>query len=118
MDTLKNILTIIISMSTVIGIFSKILSNIFSKKLKPLEDRMTKNEEKALRDQMNSLRYRIVTFANDLHNGVNHSRYEFEIIFTFIDEYEKLVEELGLHNNYFTEESCTIKEYYRNLNNN
>lgn len=118
MDTLKSILTIIISMSTVIGIFSKVVSNIFSKKLKPLEDRMTKNEEKALRDQMNSLRYRVVTFANDLHNGVNHSRYEFEIIFTFIDEYERIVEELGLHNNYFTEECTMIRECYRNINDN
>lgn len=115
MDTLKNILTIIISMTTVVGIFSKIVSNIFSKKLKPIEDRITKNEEKSLKDQMNDLRYRVVTFANDLHNGVSHSRYEFEIIFTFIDEYEKIVEELGLHNNYFTEECLMIKECYRNI---
>lgn len=118
MDTLKNILTIIISMSTVIGIFSKIVSNIFSKKLKPIEDRITKNEEKTLRDQMNNLRYRVVTFANDLHNGVNHSRYEYSIIFQFINEYEQAVEELGLTNHLFDEESMYIEECYRNLHDN
>lgn len=115
MNTVKDILTIIISVTTVIGIFSKVVSNIFTKKLKPLEDRITKNEEKVLKDQMNNLRYRVVTFANDLHNGINHSRYEFEIIFTFIDDYEEIVEELGLHNNYFTEECTMIREYYRNI---
>lgn len=115
MEDLKNILTLIISMSTVVGIFSKIVSNIFSKKLKPLEDRITANEEKALKDQMNNLRYRVVSFANDLHNGVSHSRYEYSIIFQFINEYEEAVRELGLTNHLFDEEVKVIEESYRKL---
>lgn len=112
---LSSILGLIISIGSILGIFTGIVNKIFSKKLKPIEDRLSADEAKNTRNQMNNLRYRVVAFANDLHNGHKHSRYEFEIIFTFIDEYEKIVEQLGVNNNYFTEESRYITEQYREL---
>lgn len=118
MDFIKDIsaiLGLIISMVSVLGIFTSIVNKMFSKKLKPIEDRLTNDEKENTRNQMNNLRYRVVSFANDLHNGIKHSRYEFEIIFTFIDGYEEMVEKLGVTNNYFSEECRYITEQYREL---
>lgn len=115
---ISSILGLILSVASVLGIFTGIVNKIFSKKLKPLEERLLADEKENTRNQMNNLRYRVVSFANDLHIGRKHSRYEFEIIFTFIDEYEKIVEKLGVNNNYFTEECRYITEQYRELVNN
>ena len=118
MDFIKDfstILGLVISIVSVLGIFTGIVNKMFSKKLKPIEDRLFADETENTKNQMNNLRYRVVTFANDLHNGIKHSRYEFEIIFTFIDGYEQLVEKLGVSNNYFSEECRYITEQYREL---
>lgn len=112
MDSIKNILAIIISMSTVIGIFSKIVSGTFSKKLKPLEDKIEKHRLTSLRADMEEWRYHIVAFASELRKGVHKSRFEYEAIFVFIDEYEKAVEELHITNGLFEVESQFIKKKY------
>lgn len=112
MDTIKNILAVIVSMSTVIGIFSKIVSDIFSKKLKPIEDKIEKHRLTNLRVDMEEWRYHIVSFASELREGVHKSKFEYDSIFVFIDEYEKAVEELGVNNGLFEIESQFIKQKY------
>lgn len=118
MDFIKDIsaiLGLIISMVSVLGIFTSIVNKMFSKKLKPIEDRLTNDEKENTRNQMNNLRYRVVSFANDLHNGNKHSRYEYSIIFQFINDYEKCIEKLELTNHLFDEEVAFIEKCYREL---
>lgn len=117
MDTIKNVLTIIISVSTVIGIFSKIVSNIFSKKLKPIEDKLEQYRMTNLRANMEEWRYQVVSFASELRQGIHKTRFEYDAIFVFMDEYEQSVEELGLNNGLFEVESRFIKECYNKLTN-
>lgn len=112
---LSSVLGLIISIVSILGIFTGIVNKIFSKKLKPIEDRLSADETKNTRNQMNNLRYRVVTFANDLHNGIKHSRYEYSIIFQFINDYETCIEKLGVSNHLFDEEVAFIEKCYREL---
>lgn len=119
MEVVKDISTIlglIISISSVLGIFTAIVNKSFAKKLKPIENRLSQDEQESMRNQMNNLRYRVVTFANDLHRGIEHSRYEYSIIFQFVNDYEECIEKLGLTNHLFDEEVAFIEKCYRELN--
>lgn len=118
METVKDISTIlglIISVSSVLGIFTAIVNKSFSKRLKPIEDRLTKDERDNMKNHMNNLRYRVVTFANDLHKGIEHSKYEYSIIFQFINDYEDCIEKLEVSNHLFDEEVRYIEKCYREL---
>lgn len=117
LEGLKDILGLIISLSTVLGIFTGIVNKLFSNKLKPIYARFDKDEEQLLKQRMNSARFRVVQFAGELRRGVPHTHYEYESIFTFMDDYEECVEKLKIENNYFTEESRFIKEQYRKMMN-
>ena len=115
MDTVQGVLGIIISMSTVLGVFTGIINKLFSHKLKPLEDKIDLNEKKSMENDMDEWRYQCVSFASDLHKKIPKTIYEFEIIFKLADKYEQIVEELGIKNNLFDEELLYIKEEYRKL---
>lgn len=112
---LKDILGLIISISSVLGIFTGIVNKLFNNKLKPIEDHIEKNRLENLKKNMEEWRYQVVSFSSELRKGISKTRFEFEAIFIFIDEYEEAVEELGLTNNFFSEEVVYIKECYREL---
>lgn len=115
MDTVQGVLGIIISMSTVLGVFTGIINRLFSHKLKPIENKIDVNEKKSMENDMDEWRYQCVSFASDLHKKISKTVYEFEIIFKLADKYEQAVEELGIKNNLFDEELLYIKEEYRKL---
>lgn len=116
-DTIKDLGGLIITISSVLGIFTGIVNKVFTKKLKPIEEKIEKHRLANLRADMEEWRYQVVSFASDLHKGIPKTRHEYEAIFVFMDEYEKAVEELGINNNFFTIESQLIRESYKELNN-
>lgn len=116
-DTIKDLGGLIITISSVLGIFTGIVNKVFTKKLKPIEDKIEKHRLANLRADMEEWRYQVVSFASDLHKGIPKTRHEYEAIFVFMDEYEKAVEELRINNNFFTIESQLIRESYKELNN-
>lgn len=115
MELLKTILSIIISLSTVLTIFTGIVNTMFSKKLKPIEDKIERNRLDSIQEDMRMARYQVVKFASELRAGVKKTRYEFEAVAEFANSYEKAVEELGIKNNFFTAEEEYIKECYHEL---
>lgn len=115
MELVKTILSIIISLSTVFGIFTGIINKTFSKKLKPLEERIEQGEKNGMKHDMSQLRFTIVSFANDLRNGVVKSKPQFDAIFSFMDEYEEMIEKLHIKNGLFKEEEIYIREQYHKL---
>lgn len=117
MDTLKNILGLIVSLSSVFGIFTGIINKMFSKKLKPLEDRIEQEHTDSIKKDMSQLRYTVVSFASDLHNGIPKTRFEFDAIFQFIAEYENIIKQLKIKNGLFEEEVVYIKQKYHELMN-
>ena len=115
MENIKAILSIIISISTVLGIFTGIINKLFSNKLQPIESKIEQNRVQSIRGDMALNRYQVVRFASELHRGVPKTRYEFESIAEICNAYEKEVEELGVTNNFFTAEEEFIKECYHKL---
>lgn len=113
----KDIMGLIISLSSVLGIFTGIVNKLFSNKLKPLENKIEENRLLNLKQSMEEWRFQVVSFASELRNGVPKSRFQFEVIFVFIDEYEDAVEKLNITNNFFSEEVVYIKDCYRQLMN-
>lgn len=114
-ELIKTILSIIISVSTVLGIFTGIINKLFNDKLEPIEEKVEKNRVQSIRGDMALNRYQVVRFASELHRGVPKTRYEFESIADICDAYEQAVEELGIKNNFFTAEEEYIKECYHRL---
>jgi len=115
-ESIQQILGLIVSLSTVLGIFTGIINRTFNKKLKPLEDKLDKHEKEDLQNRMSQLRFQVVSFASDLRKGITKTKYEFEAIFKFIDDYEAIIETLQINNNLFAEEVLYIKECYHELN--
>ena len=115
MDMVKNILGIVISLSTVFGIFTGIINKMFSKKLKPIEDRIDQEHKDSVKHDMGQLRYLVVSFANDLRNGVPKSKFQFDAVFSFMDEYDEMIDQLHIKNGLFREEETYIREQYRKL---
>ena len=115
MENIKAILSIVISVSTVLGIFTGIINKLFSNKLQPIESKIEQNRVQSIRGDMALNRYQVVRFASELHRGIPKTRYEFESIADICNAYEKEVEELGVTNNFFTAEEEFIKECYRKL---
>lgn len=115
MDNIKTILSIVISLSTVLTIFTGIINRIFSNKLKPIDEKIEKNRLHSIKGDMALNRYQVVRFASELHRGVPKTRYEFESIAEICNAYEKAVEELGVTNNFFTAEEEFIKDCYKKL---
>lgn len=115
MEILKSVLGIIISLSTVLGIFTGIINKMFSKKLAPIESRIEQGEKNSMKHDLGQLRYLVVSFANDLRNGIPKSRFQYDAVFSFIDEYEEMIGKLNIKNGLFLEEENFIREQYRKL---
>lgn len=115
MENIQALLGIIISTSTVLGIFTGIINTIFNKKLKPIEEKIEKNRRDNIKQNMRLARHHVVTFAGELHRGRIATLEETEAIFEFIDTYESAIEELGIQNSFFVAEEEFIKEYYQTL---
>ena len=118
MENIKAILSIIISISTVLGIFTGIINKLFSNKLQPLEEKIEKNRLDSIKQNMRLARHHVTSFAGELHRGLEHTLEETEAIFEFIDTYESAIEELGIQNSFFVAEEEFIKEYYQSLKQN
>lgn len=118
MSMLQTILSVIISASTVLGIFTGIINKLFSNKLNPIKKEIEKNRLDSVKEDMRIARYQVVKFASELHKGQSKTRFEFEAIAELADTYEKAVQELGIKNSFFEEEEQYIKECYHKLCNN
>ena len=118
MGTLKDILSIIISLSAVLGIFTGIIGKMFAKKLKPIEDRIDQEHQDSMKHDLGQLRYIVVSFANDLRNGESKSKFQFDAVFGFMDEYDEMISQLNIKNGLFKEEESYIKEKYHELEDN
>jgi len=115
LQEIKDILTFIISLSSVLGIFTGIVNKLFNNKLKPINEKIDKNHAASIREDMRMARYQVVRFASELRRGVPKSRFEFEAVAEFADSYEKAVKELGIQNSFFVEEEIYIKQKYHEL---
>lgn len=115
MELLKTILSVIISLSTVLTIFTGIVNTLFDKKLKPIDEKIEKNRLDSVKEDMRMARYQVVKFASELRQGVKKTRYEFEAVAEFANSYEHAVKELGITNNFFTAEEDFIKDCYHKL---
>ena len=104
LSNIQVIITLIISMSTLLGIFAGILNKMLDKKLKGL-----------YHDNRRQYRYMIVDFAGDLHNGIKKIREEFQAIFDIFGRYEYLAEKLKVKNHYVDSEIQYIKDKYKEL---
>lgn len=113
MNTIKDILGIIISLSTILGIFTGIINRSFSKRLKPIENKIDVTEKEGLKRDMMMMRSQVISFAADLHRGVPATLYQFEYVFDCMNMYEDYVSKLGLTNNLFTSEEKYIREKYQ-----
>lgn len=115
MELFKNILSIIISLSTVLTIFTGIINKLFSDKLKPIDEKIEKNRLDGIKQNMRLARHHVVTFAGEIHRGRRPTLEETEAIFEFIDTYDNAIEELGIQNSFFVAEEEFIKDYYQSL---
>lgn len=115
MGTLKDILGLVISLSTVFGIFTGVINKMFDNKLKPLEQKMDNMDKDSTKHDLGQLRYLIVSFSNDLRNGVPKSKFQYDAVFSFIDEYEDMIAKLHIKNGLFHEEKLYIQEQYHKL---
>ena len=115
MDTIKNVLGLLVSFSTVVGIFTGIINKLFTKKLAPIENRIEQSEKNSIKHDLGQLRYLIVSFSNDLRNNVPKSRFQYDAIFSFIDEYEEMIKLLKIKNGLFEEEKRYIQKRYQDL---
>ena len=115
MELVKTILSIVISLSTVLTIFTGIINTLFNNKLKPIDEKIEKNRVESIKQNMRLARHHVTSFAGELHRGVEHTLEETEAIFEFIDTYESAIEELGIQNSFFVAEEEFIKEYYQSL---
>ena len=78
----------IASYITAVGVIIKAVDFIFDKKTKPIRTEVENTNKKIDNNEKDDLRYKILSFANSLHNGDNHTRQEYETIFMFYDKYE------------------------------
>lgn len=114
-SNIKDILGLIISLSTIFGIFTGIVNKIFNSKLKPINDRIERTEEQQLKQRMSTLRFEIVQFSSELRKGTHKTKYEYDAIFEFINEYNEYVKRLGIQNGLFSLEEENIRERYKQL---
>ena len=103
-SNIQTLVSLLIGMSTLLGIFAGIINKMLDKKLKGL-----------YHDNRRQYRYMIVDFAGDLHNGITKTREEFQSILDIFGRYETLVEKLNVKNHYTDSEIAYIKEKYKEL---
>lgn len=115
MTTIKEVLGLIISLSTVFGIFTGIINKMLTRKLKPIEDRIDRTEREGLKRDMMMVRSQIIGEAANLHRGIELTKEQYDYLFDCMDMYEDYVKKLNITNNLFTSEEDYIKENYRNF---
>lgn len=103
---MENIILQISSYITAVGVIVAALNKTLNKKIDPINEKIDHNEK-------DSLRYKILSFANSLHNGDNHTRQEYETIFFFYDKYEAIIKRLNITNGYLETEMEFIRETYK-----
>ena len=103
----------IASYLTALGIIIKAVDSIFDKKTKSIKDEIKKTNKKIDSNEKDDLRYKILSFANSLHNGGNHTRQEYETIFLFYDKYEVIIKSLNETNGYLETEMQFIRDCYK-----
>ena len=102
----------IASYITAVVVIIKAVDFIFDKKTKPIRTEVENTNKKIDNNEKDDLRYKILSFANSLHNGDNHTRQEYETIFMFYDKYEVIISELGIKNGYLETEMSFIRKTY------
>ena len=103
---MENIVLQISSYITAVGVIVAALNKMLNKKIDPINEKIDNNEK-------DDLRYKILSFANSLHNGDSHTRQEYETIFFFYDKYEAIIKRLEITNGYLETEMDFIKETYK-----
>lgn len=102
---------------TALGVISKAVSKMLEKKITPIQEEIKEEikstHEKIDHNEKDSLRYKILSFANSLHNGDSHTRQEYETIFFFYDKYETIIKRLEVENGYLEIEMAFIRETYK-----
>ena len=104
LSNIQTLVSLLVGMSTLLGIFVGIINKMLDKKLNGL-----------YHDNRRQYRYLIVDFAGDLHNGIQKTREEFTTILDIFGRYETLVEKLKVKNHYVDSEIEYIKEKYKLL---
>ena len=104
MNILLQIAEFITALGVVTGAVTASVAKLFDNKLRPIHDRDRKQ-----------LRFEIVGFASELHQGVPHTRDEFLAIFELIDDYKDICEQLGIKNHVFEEECKYIDACFQKL---
>lgn len=106
----------IASYVTAVGVIIKAVDKLLAKKTTPLQQEIKEEiqdiNNKIDNNEKDDLRYKILSFANSLHNGNNHTRQEYETIFSFYDKYEAIIKRLKQTNGYLEMEMEFIKETY------
>ena len=115
MENLKDYLSLILTISSVLGVFSAIVNKIIDKRIKPLEEKIDNNELASLKKDMEQWRVEVCRFAGDLRRGIPHTRHEYASIFVFLSDYDEAVDRLGVHNGLFESEEAFIRECYNKL---
>ena len=115
MGALKDILSLVISISTVLGIFTGVINKVFTKKLKPIEDKIDKTEQDGLKRDMMMMRSQVINAASDLHRGIPLTKQQYDYIFDCMDAYEDYVKKLNITNNLFSSEEDFIKQCYKDF---
>lgn len=93
-------------------IIIRAIDSIFDKKMTPLKTEIVNTNKKIDNNEKDDLRYKILSFANSLHNGDNHTRQEYETIFMFYDKYEAIIKSLEITNGYLETEMAFIRKTY------
>lgn len=92
------------ALTTIAGAVTLAVSKVFDEKLRPLTNR----------DRM-QLRYQIVSFASDLHQGIPHTIDEYRSVFELITEYENICKQLNIKNHVFEAECDYIDKCFQDL---
>ncbi|MBO5475514.1 MAG: hypothetical protein J5982_03280 [Bacilli bacterium] len=105
---MESIILQISSYITAVGVIVAALNKTLNKKIDPINEKIDNNEK-------DNLRYKILSFANSLHNGDNHTRQEYETIFFFYDKYEAIIKRLDMTNGYLETEMEFIRDTYKRI---
>ncbi len=100
---------------TAIGVIVKAVDKVFDKKMKLIKTEIQNTNKKIDNNEKDDLRYKILSFANSLHNGDSHTRQEYETIFMFYDKYEAIIKALDITNGYLETEMEFIRKTYEVL---
>ena len=115
-QNVQTFLALFISLTTVLGIFTAIINKCFTKKLKPIEDKINATEKDGLKRDMMIVRSNVINAAADLHRGVELTNYQYDFVSDCMNMYEDYVKRLKITNNLFTSEEEYIKEKYKEFN--